>query len=156
MKRFHFRLRSIFELRQEQEEAARRTYAEALAASDRAASVLQAARATQSSHWQFTKTKSIAGTTVAELQALRKYSVVLEERIRRAERELQLATRTLQQAEERLTKASQERQIIEKLCERQQRAFDFEQLRLEQKQMDEFASGTSLRGKHGSHARQFT
>ena len=146
MKRFKFRLQSIFELRQEQEEAARRTYAEALAASDRASSNLQAARAAQASHWHFTKETSLAGTTVAELQALRRYSALLEERKRRAERDLQLATRTLEQAEQRLKKASQQRQIIEKLCERQRRAFDFEQMRVEQKHMDEFAAGAAMRG----------
>lgn len=146
MKKFRFRLQPILDLREEQEEAAQRGYATALAASDRAAGALRMAVTELESHWRAMKDSALGGARIAEFQALRRYSTVLEERIRRRERELQAATKALQQAEDRLRKASQQRQTMEKLHERQRVAFDFERVRLEQKQMDEFAgSATTLR-----------
>lgn len=145
MKKFQFNLQSVLDFREEQEQAARRACAAAAADMERAVQALRVANENLDSHFRAVKDRSQAVSRIAELQALRQYSIVLEERARLCNRDLQRTAFSFKQASEKLAHASKQRQMIGKLREKRYQVYDFELARIDQKQMDEFASEAARR-----------
>lgn len=140
MKAFRFRLEAVLKLREQAEEAAREHCAKAFAAVEKSTSRLRAVDADISASDELRRQHLTAGAPAGQLEQLRTHSVLLHERRIAVERELAEAKRRADAAQKQLLLASQRRETLTKLRDRQLRLHDYEAARAEQKLLDELAA----------------
>lgn len=144
MKAFHFRLEAVLSLRQQAEQAAQQRSAEAQRAVQNALAQLDAAEATLLAAQHQRLSSLGTGCQVMLLEQLRAYEIVLRERRALRARELAVAREQAEKAQVQLIKATQEREALEHLRDRQRRTHAYEAARGEQKALDEMSARKSL------------
>ncbi len=145
MKAFRFRLEVVLTLRQEAEQAARRVCARVFADLDRATGRLRAAEAALAADDQRRRARLASPLRAADLDQDRLFSALLDERRAAAAREAARVQDQLEAARQKLLLATRDREILERLRERQRRAYDYQAARAEQKILDELSQvGSAL------------
>lgn len=152
MKRFRFSLHALWVLRGQQEELARRRFAESLRAVDQAAAAVRHARAVLARAAEAFQARALAGACAAELQQERTWLQQLEEVLRRRIQVWQAACSASEAAREQWLQARRQREMLDRYHQRQRHAWQQAWLRGEQKELDELArrratgSGTGALG----------
>jgi flagellar export protein FliJ len=145
MKAFHFRLQAVFTLREQAEHEAQQLCARACAAVESAQARLQSAEAAIAAADDLRRTHLAAGARASQLEQMRVYAVLLQERRAQVARELAEARRRDEEARRQLLAATQKRESLERLRGKQRRAYDYEAARAEQKVLDELSGqGSTL------------
>jgi flagellar FliJ protein len=139
MKAFRFRLQVVLTLRQEAEQAAQQLCARAFLALEQATDRLRSAEAAVAADDQRRRSRLAAGLRAAELEQSRLYSALLDERRTQMAREAARAQQQMEEARHKLRLATRQREILERLRDRQRRAYDYQAARSEQKLLDEFS-----------------
>jgi flagellar FliJ protein len=139
MKHFRFRLESVLRLREQAEEAARERCAKANGAVESAAARLRAAEAAIAASDETRRDVLGRGVRVDEIEKLRLHGVLLRERRLVAARELEDRKREAEVARRELLQATQQRETLDKLRDRQRHVYAYEAARAEQKLLDELA-----------------
>ncbi len=140
MKKFHFNLSSIRELRQAQEQAAQKRYADSVRACEEAAARLVVLDRDLQNVWSGLRNNLLTGATVAELRHARAWCCALEEKQKVLAGELAVCQRDMDKRHRELQKASQRREAMERLFRRQRRAYEREMQVEDQKFLDEIAT----------------
>jgi flagellar export protein FliJ len=145
VKSFHFRLQAVLTLREQAEHEAQLQCARARAAVESAQARLQSADAAIAAADDLRQTHLATGARASQLEQMRVYSVLLQERRAQVARELAEAHRRAEEARRQLLAATQRREALERLRSRQRRAYDYQAARAEQKLLDEMSGqGTAL------------
>lgn len=145
MKRYEFKLEAVLTLREQSEQTAQQAFARALGAVEAAAGRLRTSEAAISSLAHLRQERLAAGLPARELDQIRCHGLVLEELRKRLAQELESSRRQAEEARLRLVKATQQREALENLRERQRRAYEYETARTDQKLLDELsARGSTL------------
>jgi flagellar export protein FliJ len=145
MKAFRFRLQAVLTLREQVEQAAEQRCARSYAAVEGAAARVRSAEAEIDAAEQAHRAQLAAGPRASQLEQLRLYAGLLHERRRQLARELAEARRRADEARRQLLLATQQREALERLRGRQQRAHDYQSTRAEQQILDELVGrGPSL------------
>ena len=139
MKIFRFRLQAVLTLREQAEHEAQQLCARAYAAVESAEARLRSAEAAIAAADDLRRTHLAAGSRASQLEQLRIYAVLLQDRRAQIARELTEARRRAEEARRRLLAATQQRETLERLRNRQRRAHDYQAARAEQKLLDEMA-----------------
>jgi flagellar FliJ protein len=139
MKAFRFRLEVVLTLRQEAEQVARRLCARVFAALEQANGRLRSAEAAIAADDQRRRARLAGPLRAVDLEQSRRYGALLEEHRALAVREVACAQEQLEAARQKLLLATREREILERLRERQRRAYDYQAARAEQKLLDELS-----------------
>ena len=139
MKAFRFRLQVVLTLREQAERAAQQLCARAFFGLDKATGRLRAAEAAIAADDQLRRARLAAGLRAAELEQSRLYSALLDERRAQTAREAARAQQQLEEARGKLLLATRQREILERLRDRQRRVYDCQAARAEQKLLDEFS-----------------
>jgi flagellar FliJ protein len=139
MKAFRFRLQVVLTLRQEAEQAAQQLCARAFLGLEQATGRLCGAEAAIAADHQRRRARLAAGLRGAELEQDRLYSALLEERRLQMAREAARAQQQMEEARHKLLLATRQREILERLRDRQRRVYDYQAARAEQKLLDEFS-----------------
>lgn len=139
MKPFHFPLQPLLTIRQHKEEAARERYAQTLRACEDAAARVQAASVELTACWKTLCDKLGAGVTGDELLRARAWCNVLELRVRERAAALEQARHAVDAVWQELMAATREREGLDRLHDKRQRAYDREVQHEEQKNLDELA-----------------
>lgn len=141
MKPFRFTLEALQTLRQQQEQTALENHARALMARQQALEIvdklnreLTAARLA----WQ---QRAGAGCPAAQLAQEQMHCLWLDERCREAGLKLTEAERNVQRAFNAVVQARRERELIDRIRNRQRIAFDAAIARAEQKELDDLVNG---------------
>jgi len=147
MKAFRFRLQAVLTLREQAEQAAEQRCARAYAAVENAAARVQSVQAEIDATEQAHRAQLAAGPRAGQLEQLRLYSGLLDQRRRQLARELAEARRRADEAQRQLLLATQQREALEHLRGRQRRAQDYQSARAEQQTLDELVGrGPALSG----------
>ncbi|BAF60265.1 MAG: flagellar export protein FliJ [Pelotomaculum sp.] len=145
MARFHFRLEPVLQHRAAREEAAEQALAQARREYNRRLALLEDTR-------QRLEAASFAAARenmdVFEEMHLHFYRMSLKGRMAVQEKSVKTAGHTVEKRRSEVIKARQERQVMEKLKERQLQNFNHEMAVKEQKEMDELA-GNAYRHRGG-------
>src|SRR5215510_9370295 len=128
MKRFHFNLAAVLTVRQSTENAALKSYAEALLAKQRAFAAVDAVHRELGENWAQIRVALASGCAAAKVGQLRKYASSLEEELTRKEAALTEAEREVSVALQKMLGARQQRQAIESFRENQRAEYDRELL----------------------------
>jgi flagellar export protein FliJ len=145
MKAFRFRLQAVLTLREQAEQTAEQRCARAYAAVEAAAARVRSAEAEIDAAEQAHRAQLAAGPRAGQLEQLRLYAGFLHERRRQLARELAETRRRADEARRQLLLATQQREALERLRGRQQRAHDYQSARAEQQTLDELVGrGPSL------------
>ena len=139
MKRFHFNLAAVLTVRQSAENAALKTYAEALLAKQKAFARVDAVHREREENWAQIRLAFTSQCAAAKIDQLRKYTTSLEEELVRREAALAEAEREVSAALQKVLGARQQRQAIETFRENQRLQYDRELIREEQKFIDDLA-----------------
>lgn len=140
MKSFRFRLQAILSLREQKEQAAKRIYAEKLRAQEAVAQRLQVAEREIEALMDLQRGQMNRGITCEQLERFRNYLVVLDDRRKSLQVDLMKARQITELAWRELVVATQKREALDRLRSRQQRVYDYEAARAEQKLIDELSS----------------
>ncbi len=146
MKRFHFSLAAVLTVRQSAENAALKSYAEALLAKRRAFARVDAIHRELADNWAQIRAALASGSVAAKVGQLRKYTSFLEEELARREEALSEAERQVSVALQKMLGARQQRQAIETFRENQRAQYDRDLRREEQKFLDDLARRPVLSG----------
>jgi len=140
MKPFHFALEAVLTLREQKEQDAQQEFGRRLCAAEAVADRLATLRRDLEMWREHLRRCFRHGATAAELASIQGYGGVLAEREKETIAELSTARAAQTAAWVRLLKATQEREALEKLRQRQRREYDYEEAREEQKVADDRAS----------------
>jgi flagellar FliJ protein len=152
MKAFRFRLQVVLTLREEAEQAAQQLFARAFLGLEQAAARLRSAEAAIAANDQWQRTRLAAGMRADELEQSRLYSALLEERRTQLAREAARAQQQVEEARQKLLQATRQREILERLRERQRRVYDYQAARAEQKLLDELSKRAPILAGSGREA----
>ena len=143
MKAFQFRLQAVLTLREQAEQAAQQCCARTCAAVSAALANVRVAEEAIAASEEARRTQLAAGARADQVEQLRTFAVLLGER--RAGRVLELAEerRRADKAWRLLVVATQRREALERLRDRQQLIHACQAARLEQKVLDELAGRSS-------------
>jgi flagellar export protein FliJ len=146
MKRFRFTLEAVGTVRQRQEQKAMEQYARSLVVRRQAAEALAAAERELNQCWEDWRGRLAGGCTAAEAAQAHAYQRSLAQRRDDCFQALESADRRVNTAMQAMLLARQEREIVDKCCEKQKARHLREQGRGEQKFLDDLASrrGSSL------------
>ena len=139
MKTFRFSLQAVLVLRERAEQVAQQRCAQAVAAVLDADRRLKSAQTTLAQAQQLCRARLAAGVSADEFEQLRRYTVVLEERRARRQQELSQLRQRAELARQQLLVATQRREALERLRDRQRRGHEYQVARAEQKMLDELA-----------------
>ena len=139
MKPFRFTLQAVRTLRQRQEQTALKEYAVAALAHQRALDAVQTVQRELESAWGLVEKKTLDGVTAAQLTQLQAHARAVAERVRQAEEALAGTLLAVNRALQKLVAARRQREVVDKLFEKQKLRHQRRVLAAEQKQLDEFA-----------------
>lgn len=147
MKPFHFTLEAVRTVRQRQEQNAMEQYAQALLGRQQAVEKLNAIQKELHASWRELRKQMSAGCSASHLSQVNDYHRALENRRNDANTALGVAERRVNAAMQTMLSARQQREIVDKSCEKQKARHLREQFRAEQKVLDDIAGrrgGSSL------------
>ena len=139
MKPFRFTLQAVRALRQRQEQVVLKEYAGAVLAHQRALEAVQTVRRQLESAWALTEEKTRAGLTAAQLTQLQAHALVVAERLRQGEAALAATLLAVNRWLQKLAAARRQREVVDKLFEKQKLRHQRRLLAAEQKLLDELA-----------------
>lgn len=139
MKRFQFSLSALSVLREQQEQAAQKKYAEALRHCEDAAAKVQAASQELTTSWHDLTTKLSNGVSAVEFLRSRAWCNVLELRLKDQTTALAEARLKVDAVWQEMLTATRDRETLDRFHDKKRRAYDRELQRLEQKELDELA-----------------
>jgi len=140
MKAFHFTLEAVRVVRQRQEQVALDNYARTLVVRQQAVDRLEAVQRQMNSCWQDLRDLLARGCAAGKAAQAQTYLRALERRRDEHVAALGLAERQVNAAMAAMLTARQQREIVDKGYERQKTRYVREQLRGEQKFLDDLAS----------------
>ena len=144
MKAFRFSLEAILTLREQAEKAVQVRCAQAYAAERRAADNLREAEAALATAEQAQTVLLQKGCAAAQVEQLRSYSLFLEARRLEFMRAHEESKKRAVDAQAQLITATQKREALERLKNRQRIAHSYNAARLEQLTLDELTGGGAL------------
>lgn len=140
MKRFRFTLQAVLALRQREERQALEEYGRAVQAERQALEELAAVEKEITANWSFIAAQSKNGTSAQWLAQGQAYTMVLDEKKKKQDAAVASARKASATAHQRLLKARQRREALDKLHTRQRERYDFEERRAEQKWLDDLST----------------
>jgi flagellar export protein FliJ len=146
MKAFRFSLTAVREVRQSEEQAAQKTYADAIRACDEVAVRLVILDRDLQNVWQGLRNSSLEGMRADQMRHARSWCVVLEEKQKQLTAELDACQRHVDTTQRLLKAATQRRETIDRLLRKQLRAHEREVQQEDQKFLDELATRGAWRG----------
>ena len=139
MKRFHFSLSALSVLREQQEQAAQKKYADALRVCEEAARRVQTASNELTISWHELTSKLSAGVSAVEFLRSRAWCNVLELRLKERTAALEQARLKVDAVWQEMLVATRDRESIDRFEEKKRRAYNTQVQRAEQKELDELA-----------------
>ena len=139
MKPFHFTLEAVRTLRQRQEQNAMEHYAQALLVRQQTLDRLAAIERELTAGWQELRGQLAKGCTASRAAQAHDYHRALGIRRDEAVGALGVAERRVNAALQTMLAARQQREIVDKSCEKQKARHLREQFRAEQKRLDDLA-----------------
>src|ERR1700722_15382162 len=139
MKPFHFTLEAVRTLRQRQEQNAMEQYAQALLARQQTLDRLAGIERELHAGWQELRGQLAKGCTASRAAQTHDYHRALGKRRDEAVVALGVAERRVNAALQTMLTARQQREIVDKSCERQKARHVREQFRAEQRILDDLA-----------------
>ena len=139
-RRFRFTLEAVHTLRQRAEQQALETYAGALLHRHRALEQLDRAEHDFAVNCSLLNERAARGCAAGEWSQLRQFNRSLEAHRRAAAQALAEAEREVNAALGRLLQARQQREVVDKLHERQRQHFDRELAREERRELDDLVA----------------
>jgi flagellar export protein FliJ len=139
MKPFHFTLESVRTVRQRQEQEAMDQYARALLGRRLAVESLEAVQGQLSAGWRELRNLLARGCEAARVAQMQHYHRTLDKRRDECTLALGVAERRVNAAFQAMMAARQQREIVDKCFENQKTRHQREQLRVEQKFLDDLA-----------------
>jgi len=146
MRPFSFTLHAVKTVREQEETAAQLRYAGALQAKETAAVRLALARRDLEGVWELLRSRTRSGVTVEQLEQVRGYGVLIQDRVRALERALLTAQQALEQTREDMSRATRNREALDKVQRRQRAHYDYAVARLEHKFLDDLAARPATLG----------
>jgi flagellar export protein FliJ len=143
MKPFHFTLEAVRTIRQRQEQVALEQYAQALLNRQLAAERLNSIQAELDECWRELRGHMVKGCSASTVTQSHDYHRVVTRRRDEAISSLGVAERRVNAAMQMMLAARQQREIVDKSCEKQKAHYQREQFRAEQKLMDDLAGRRS-------------
>lgn len=143
MKPFHFTLEAVRTVRQRQEQVALEQYAQALLNRRQAADRLEAIEGELNECWRELRGELAEGFAASKAAQAHDYHRILAKRRDEAIAALGIAERRVNAAMQTMLAARQQREIVDKSCEKQKARHQREQFRGEQKIMDDLAGRRS-------------
>jgi flagellar protein FliJ len=137
MKRFRFTLQALQTVRQRQEQVALEQYSVAMQARLQAEAAFLAARSERDFAWEQHRKRLELGATAAQLAQLQAYCQAAELRCQESEVRLRAAEDEVHQKWQQFAEARKQREVVDKVEERQRRRYQRECAREEQKMLDE-------------------
>jgi flagellar protein FliJ len=144
MKPFHFTLEAVRTLRQRQEQTAMEQYAQALLARQQTIDRLDAIQRELNAGWQELRSQLAKGCPASKAAQMQDYHRSLGKRRDEANLALGVAERRVNAALQTMLNARQQREIVDKSCEKQKARYVREQFRVEQKLLDDLAGRRSV------------
>jgi flagellar export protein FliJ len=139
MKAFQFSLSALSVLREQQEQAAQKKYAESLRICEEAAGRVQAASQELMTCWQELTGKLSAGVSAMEFLRARAWCNVLELRLKERTAALEQARLKVDAVWQEMLVATRDRESLDRFHDKKRRAYDQDVQRKEQQEMDELA-----------------
>jgi len=139
MKRFNFSLSALSVLREQQEQAAQKRYADALRVCEDAALRVQKASNELTTSWHELTAKLSAGVSAVEFLRSRAWCNVLELRLKERTVALEQARLNVDAVWQEMLVATRARETLDRFHKKKRQAYDREVQRLEQKELDELA-----------------
>lgn len=139
MKSFHFSLSALSVLREQQEQAAQKKYAEALRFCEEAAVRVQAASQELRACWRELTAKLSAGVSAVEFLRARAWCNVLELRLKERTNALEQARLKVDAVWQEMLAATRDRESLDRFHQKKRRAYDRQVQQAEQKELDELA-----------------
>ncbi|HZQ48493.1 MAG TPA: flagellar export protein FliJ [Verrucomicrobiae bacterium] len=139
MKPFHFTLEAVRTLRQRQEQNAMEQYAQALLARRQILDRLNAVEQDLNAGWQELRGQLAKGCPASQAAQAHDYHRALGKRRDEAIAALGIAERRVNAALQAMLTARQQREIVDKSCEKQKARHLREQFQAEQKLLDDLA-----------------
>ena len=147
MKAFRFTLDSVKVLRERQERDSLEVYALKLKRRQEAAEQVEKIHQELASTWMKMRSELMEGASCGEINRLRDFCRVLEERRKEAAAGLQLAEQEVNRTFQVFLKARAEREVVDKFFDSQKAAWDRTLSKEEQKLLDEMATRRSPAGE---------
>jgi flagellar export protein FliJ len=144
MKPFHFTLEAVRTLRRRQEQNAMETYARTLLTRQQTLDRLDAIKRELNNGWQELRAQLAKGCTASQAAQAHDYHRSLAKRRDEAIMALGVAERRVNAALQSMLAARQQREIVDKSCEKQLAVHRREQFRAEQKLLDDLAGRRPL------------
>jgi flagellar export protein FliJ len=139
MKTFHFSLSALSVLREQQEQAAQKKYADALRICEEAAGRVQASSQELLACWHDLTGKLSSGVPAVEFLRARAWCNVLELRLKERTAALEQARLKVDAVWHEMLVATRDRESLDRFHNKKRRAYDRDVQRKEQKEMDELA-----------------
>jgi flagellar export protein FliJ len=139
MKRFHFSLSALSVLREQQEQAAQKKYADALRYCEEAAARVQTASQELMGCWHDLNGKLSSGVPAVEFLRARAWCNVLELRLKERTSALEQARLKVDSVWHEMLIATRDRESLDRFHSKKRRAYDAQAQRKEQKDLDELA-----------------
>lgn len=139
MKSFHFSLSTLSVLREQQEQAAQKKYADALQFCEAAAASVQTASQELMTCWHELTGKLSSGVSAVEFLRARAWCNVLELRLKERTSALEQARLKVDAVWQEMLLATRDRESLDKLHNKKRRAYNAEVQRKEQQELDELA-----------------
>ena len=140
MKPYRFRLQSVLALREQLEQSAQQLCALRYAAVETALTRVRAAEAEIDAVEIAHRAQLANRPKATQLEQMRLYALLLHDRRKELERELAEARRQAEEARKQLMLATQHREALERLRDRQRRVHSYHAARVEQNTLDELSS----------------
>ena len=139
MKAFHFSLSALSVLREQQEQAAQKKYADALHICEEAAESVQTASHELMGCWHDLTGKLSSGVSAVEFLRVRAWCNVLELRLKERTNALEQARLKVDAVWQEMLVATRDRETLDRFHDKKRRAYDAQVQRDEQKELDELA-----------------
>jgi flagellar export protein FliJ len=144
MKPFRFTLEAVRTLRQRQEQNATERYVQALLTRQQALDLLDGLQRELNEGWQELRVQLAKGCSASHAAQAHDYHRALAKRRDEASEALGIAERRVNATLQTMLSARQQREIVDKSCEKQKARHLRDQLREEQKRLDDLAGRRSL------------
>jgi flagellar export protein FliJ len=139
MKRFHFSLSALSVLREQQEQAAQKKYAESLQICEEAATRVEKAGRELMNCWHDLTGKLSSGVSAVEFLRARAWCNVLELRLKERTAALEQARLKVDAVWQEMLGATRDRESLDRFHDKKRRAYNTQLQRAEQKELDELA-----------------
>jgi flagellar export protein FliJ len=139
MKTFQFSLAALSVLREQQEQAAQKKYAESLRFCEEAAGRVEAASLELMNCWRDLTGKLSSGVSAMEFLRVRAWCNVLELRLKERTAALEQARLKVDAVWQEMLVATRDRESLNRFQQKKRRAYNTQVQRAEQKELDELA-----------------